>query len=179
MSAESALVTYARQRDTSNKSRVAILAGAKLVIAKVGNYQSNIADIAVSAQVSKATIYNQFADKAEMMESLVESEVIRLTELALAATSRQEALALLSTAISQDLSLRKLVETDPSDIAKLVTITNHPIWVLAHQGIAKVFGADSAACGVILRWLIGQIASPITEEESAAQSKRLAATLFN
>ena len=179
MSAESALVTYARQRDTSNKSRVAILAGAKLVIAKVGNYQSNIADIAVSAQVSKATIYNQFADKAEMMESLVESEVIRLTELALAASSRQEGLALLSNAISQDLALRKLVESDPSDIARLVTITNHPTWVLVHQGIAKVFGADSAACGVILRWLIGQIASPITEEESVAQARRLAATLFN
>ena len=179
MSAESALVTYARQRDTSNKSRVAILAGAKLVIAKVGNYQSNIADIAVSAQVAKATIYNQFADKAEMMESLVESEVIRLTELALAASSRQEGLALLSNAISQDLALRKLVESDPSDIARLVTITNHPTWVLVHQGIAKVFGADSAACGVILRWLIGQIASPITEEESVAQSRRLAATLFN
>ena len=179
MSAESALVTYARQRDTSNKSRVAILAGAKLVIAKVGNYQSNIADIAVSAQVAKATIYNQFADKAEMMESLVESEVIRLTELALAASSRQEGLALLSNAISQDLALRKLVESDPSDIARLVTITSHPTWVLVHQGIAKVFGADSAACGVILRWLIGQIASPITEEESVAQARRLAASLFN
>jgi len=179
LSAESALVTYARQRDTSNKSRVAILAGAKLVIAKVGNYQSNIADIAVSAQVAKATIYNQFADKAEMMESLVESEVIRLTELALAASSRQEGLALLSNAISQDLALRKLVESDPSDIARLVTITNHPTWVLVHQGIAKVFGSDSAACGVILRWLIGQIASPITEEESVAQARRLAASLFN
>ncbi|MEY4888608.1 MAG: hypothetical protein RL237_671 [Actinomycetota bacterium] len=179
MSAESALVTYARQRDTSNKSRVAILAGAKIVIAKVGNYQSNIADIAVSAQVAKATIYNQFADKAEMMESLVESEVIRLTELALAASSRQEGLALLSNAISQDLALRKLVESDPGDIARLVTITNHPTWVLVHQGIAKVFGADSAACGVILRWLIGQIASPITEEESVAQARRLAASLFN
>jgi len=179
LSAESALVTYARQRDTSNKSRVAILAGAKLVIAKVGNYQSNIADIAVSAQVAKATIYNQFADKAEMMESLVESEIIRLTELALAASSRQEGLALLSNAISQDLALRKLVESDPSDIARLVTITNHPTWVLVHQGIAKVFGADSSACGVILRWLIGQIASPITEEESVAQARRLAASLFN
>ena len=179
MSAESALVTYARQRDSSNKSRVAILAGAKSVISRVGNYQSNIADIAVNAQVSKATIYNQFADKAEMMESLVESEVIRLTELALAASSRQEGLALLSNAISQDLALRKLVESDPSDIARLVTITNHPTWVLVHQGIAKVFGADSAACGVILRWLIGQIASPITEEESVAQARRLAATLFN
>jgi hypothetical protein len=51
--------------------------------------------------------------------------------------------------------------------------------VLAHQGIAKIFGADSAACGVILRWLIGQIASPITQEESLAQSKRLANSLFN
>ena len=179
MSAEPALVTYARQRDTSNKSRVAILAGAKSVISRVGNYQSNIADIAVSAQVSKATIYNQFADKAEMMECLVESEVIRLTELALGASSRQEALALLSNAISQDLALRKLVESDPLDIAKLVSITNHPTWVLVHQGIAKVFGADSAACGVILRWLIGQIASPITQAESLAQSKRLATSLFN
>jgi AcrR family transcriptional regulator len=179
LSAQPALATYARQSATSNKSRAAIFAGAKAVIAEVGNYQSNIADIALRAQVSKATIYNQFADKAEMTEYLVESEVIRLTDLALAASSRQEALNLLSIAISQDQALRKLVESDPTDIAKLVTISNHPTWVLAHQGIAKVFGADSAACGVILRWLIGQIASPITQEESLAQSKRLANSLFN
>jgi len=114
-----------------------------------------------------------------MMECLVESEVIRLTDIALAASSRQEALFVLSTAISQDEVLRKLTQTDPSDIAKLVTISSHPTWVLAHQGIAKIFGADSAACGVILRWLIGQIASPITQEESLAQSKRLANSLFN
>ena len=179
MSAQPALATYARQSATSNKSRAAIFAGAKAVIAEVGNYQSNIADIALRAQVSKATIYNQFADKAEMTEYLVESEVIRLTNLALAASSRQEALNLLSIAISQDQALRKLVESDPTDIAKLVTISNHPTWVLAHQGIAKVFGADPAICGLILRWLIGQIPSPITKEESLAQSKRLANTLFN
>ena len=179
MSAQPAVAPYARQSATSNKSRAAIFHGAKLVIADVGNYQSNIADIALAAQVSKATIYNQFADKAEMMECLVESEVIRLTDIALAASSRQEALFVLSTAISQDEVLRKLTQTDPSDIAKLVTISSHPTWVLAHQGIAKIFGTDSAACGVILRWLIGQIASPITQEESLAQSKRLANSLFN
>ena len=179
MSAQPAVSLYARQSATSNKSRTAILSGAKLIIAEVGNYQSNIADIALRSEVSKATIYNQFADKAEMMECLVESEVIRLTDLALATTSRQEALYALSTAISQDEALRKLTQSDPSDIAKLVTISNHPTWVLAHHGIAKIFGADSAACGVILRWLIGQIASPITQEESLAQSKRLANSLFN
>ena len=178
MSAEPAL-NYARQIATSNRSRAAIFAGAKSVIAEVGNYQSNISDIALRSQVSKATIYNQFADKAEMMECLVESEIIRLTDLALSAGSRQEALYLLSQQICQDEALRRLVETDPLDIAKLVTITSHPTWVLAHQGIAKIFGQDFAACGVILRWLIGQIPSPITEEESLLQSKRLAATLFS
>ena len=178
MSAQPALANYARQNATSNKSRVAIFAGAKVVIAQVGNYQSNIADIALSAQVSKATIYNQFADKAEMIEQLVESEVARLITLALSANSRQEGLYLLSTSISQDEALRRLVETDPNDIAKLVTISTHPTWVLAHQGVAKVFGADTAICGLILRWLIGQIGSPITKEESLAQSKRLANALF-
>jgi len=179
LSAQPAVSLYARQSATSNKSRAAIFNGAKLIIAEVGNYQSNIADIALRSEVSKATIYNQFADKAEMMECLVESEVIRLTQVALAASSRQEALFALSTAISQDEALRKLTQSDPSDIAKLVTISSHPTWVLAHHGIAKIFGADSAACGVILRWLIGQIASPITQEESLAQSKRLANSLFN
>jgi AcrR family transcriptional regulator len=179
LSAQPAVSLYARQSATSNKSRAAIFNGAKLIIAEVGNYQSNIADIALRSEVSKATIYNQFADKAEMIECLVESEVIRLTQVALAASSRQEALFALSTAISQDEALRKLTQSDPSDIAKLVTISNHPTWVLAHQGIAKIFGANSAACGVILRWLIGQIASPITQEESLAQSKRLANSLFN
>lgn len=178
MSAQPALSNYARQNATSNKSRAAIFAGAKAVIAQVGNYQSNIADIALRAQVSKATIYNQFADKAEMIEQLVESEVARLITLALSANSRQEGLYLLSTSISQDEALRRLVETDPNDIAKLVTISTHPTWVLAHQGVAKVFGADTAICGLILRWLIGQIGSPITEEESLAQSKRLANALF-
>ena len=178
MSAQPALANYARQNATSNKSRVAIFAGAKAVIAQVGNYQSNIADIALRAQVSKATIYNQFADKAEMIEQLVESEVARLITLALSANSRQEGLYLLSTSISQDEALRRLVETDPNDIAKLVTISSHPTWVLAHQGVAKVFGADTAICGLILRWLIGQIGSPITKEESLAQSKRLANALF-
>jgi len=66
LSAQSAAAPYARQVATSNKSRAAIFNGAKAVIAEVGNYQSNIAQIALRAQVSKATIYNQFADKLRL-----------------------------------------------------------------------------------------------------------------
>lgn len=137
-----------------------------------------MAEIALRAQVSRATIYNQFADKAEMMAYLIDSEITRLTDLAIAADSREESLYRLSVEISQDLALRQMVETDPTDIAKLMTITNHPLWVKVHQSLTSIFGADSAGCGLILRWLIAQIASPITEEESRTQAKRLVRTLI-
>jgi hypothetical protein len=101
-----------------------------------------------------------------------------LIEIGFAAQSRVEALTKISIEISQDPALRRLVQSDPLDIAKLVSISNHPTWVLVHQGIAKIFGADAAAGGIILRWLIGQVASPITEAESHAQAKRLAKSLF-
>ena len=137
-----------------------------------------MAQIALRAQVSRATIYNQFADKAEMMLFLVDSEITRLTDLAIAADSREESLRRLSVEISQDLALRQMVESDPTDIAKLMSISDHPLWVKVHQSLVSIFGADSAGCGLILRWLIAQIASPITEEESATQAKRLVRTLI-
>jgi AcrR family transcriptional regulator len=162
--------TYAKQHATSNRSRQAIFRGAKEVISEVGSYESNMAQISLRAQVSRATIYNQFADKAEMMQFL--------TDLAIAADSREESLRRLSVEISQDLALRQMVESDPTDIAKLMTISDHPLWVKVHQSLVSIFGADSAGCGLILRWLIAQIASPITEEESATQAKRLVRTLI-
>ena len=58
---------------SSQRTRSAILMGAKVVIAEVGSYESNMVDIAARAQVSRATVYNHFADKEEMMFSLLES----------------------------------------------------------------------------------------------------------
>ena len=113
-----------------------------------------------------------------MMQFLIDSEITRLTDLAIAADSREESLRRLSVEISQDLALHQMVESDPTDIAKLMTISDHPLWVKVHQSLVSIFGADSAGCGLILRWLIAQIASPITEEESATQAKRLVRTLI-
>jgi AcrR family transcriptional regulator len=175
---ENSTGTYAKQHATSNRSRQAIFRGAKEIISEVGSYESNMAEIALRAQVSRATIYNQFADKAEMISYLIDSEITRLTDFAIAADSREESLYRLSVEISQDLALRQMVESDPTDIAKLMTITDNPLWVKVHQSLVSIFGADSAGCGLILRWLIAQIASPITEDESRTQAKRLVRTLI-
>ena len=103
------------------RSRSAILSGAKIVIAEVGSYESNMTDIADRAQVSRATVYNHFADKEEMIHSLVESEINRLADLARSAPTPKDALFTLSTQISSDPALRKMSLTDPLDIAKFVT----------------------------------------------------------
>ena len=159
---------------TNQRSRTAILSGAKIVITEVGSYESNMNDIAARAEVSRATVYNHFSDKEEMMLSLVESEIQRLAEIARKAPTKLDALYSLSIEISKDPALRKMVETDPLDIAKFVTVTDHPLWQLIKSSLASIFGESS---GTVLHWLIGQIASPLTPAESAKQADQMARAL--
>ena len=159
---------------TNQRSRTAILSGAKIVITEVGSYESNMNDIAARAEVSRATVYNHFSDKEEMMLSLVESEILRLFEIGKKAPTKRDALYALSIEISKDLALRKMVETDPLDIAKFVRVTEHPLWQLINSSLATLFGESG---GTVLRWLIGQIASPLTPDESAKQADKIARAL--
>ena len=159
----------------AQRSRTAILAGAKIVIGEVGSYESNMVDIARRAQVSRATVYNHFADKEEMMLSLLESEILRLADLAKAATSTKNALLVLSREISGDVALRKMTVTDPTDIAAFITIGAHPLWAVVQESLAKIFGLDNSS--LVLHWLLGQVASPLTPAESAHQADQLSSAL--
>ena len=160
---------------SQNRTREAILQGAKLEIAEVGSYESNMVDISAKAQVSRATVYNHFADKDEMILALVESEIERLTKLAQSAESPEQALLKLSRDISTDKALAKMRLTDPTDIAKFVTRTDHPLWDLANESAIKVFGPTNGS--LVLHWLISQIGSPLTDGESATQAEKLALAL--
>lgn len=159
----------------AQRSRTAILAGAKIVIGEVGSYESNMIDIAARAQVSRATVYNHFADKEEMMLSLLESEILRLADLAKAATSTKDALLVLSREISGDVALRKMTVTDPTDIAAFITIGAHPLWAVVQESLTKIFGLDNSS--LVLRWLLGQVASPLTPAESAHQAEQISSAL--
>jgi AcrR family transcriptional regulator len=159
----------------AQRSRTAILAGAKTVIAEVGSFESNMVDIAARAQVSRATVYNHFADKEEMMFTLLESEILRLSDLAKSAPSPKDALQVLSREISEDKALRKMTKTDPGDIAAFVTIGEHPLWAIVQESLTKIFGLDNSS--LVLHWLLGQVASPLTSAESAHQSDQLARSL--
>ena len=159
----------------AQRSRTAILAGAKIVIGEVGSYESNMVDIAARAQVSRATVYNHFADKEEMMLSLLESEILRLADLAKAATSTKDSLLVLSREISGDVALRKMTVTDPTDIAAFITIGAHPLWAVVQESLTKIFGLDNSS--LVLHWLLGQVASPLTPAESAHQADQLSSAI--
>ena len=159
---------------TINRSRSAILSGAKIVITEVGSYESNMNDIAARAEVSRATVYNHFSDKEEMMLSLLESEIYRLFEVGKRAPTKRDALYAISVEISKDPALRKMVETDPLDIAKFVTVTDHPLWLLIKSSLESLFGESA---GTVLHWLIGQVASPLTSAESAQQADQIVRAL--
>ena len=162
---------------TQQRSRLAILAGAKKVITEVGSYESNMMDIADRAEVSRATIYNHFVDKEEMMMTLLSSEVERLIEGAKAAPTPIDALTYLSQEISSDAALAKMVETDHDDIIALITITDNPLWIQIHREIASIFGAGESATGLILRWLLAQVTSPLPFDQSRIQATAIASLL--
>jgi len=162
---------------THQRSQIAILAGAKEVIAEVGSYESLMNDIAERAEVSRATIYNHFADREELMNALLASEVERLIEVARAAKNKSDALFQLSRNISEDLALAKMVETDRDQVIALITITGHPLWIAIHRAAAEIFGDDENSVGLALRWLIAQVTSPLTAAQSQIQADRLASLL--
>jgi len=162
---------------THQRSRVAILAGVKEAIATVGSYGSLMNDIAERSEVSRATIYNHFSDREELMQALLASEVNRLIALGKSAASRAEALYLISREISDDLALAKMAETDHDDVLALMTITDHPLWIEIHRAAAEIFGGDENSVGLALRWLIAQVSSPLTAEQSRVQADRLATLL--
>ncbi len=162
---------------TYQRSQIAILAGAKEVIAQVGSYESLMNDIAERAEVSRATIYNHFADREELMNALLASEVERLIEVARTAKSQADALFQLSRNISEDFALAKMVETDRDQVIALTTITGHPLWIAIHRAAAEVFGDDENSVGLLLRWLIAQVTSPLTAAQSQIQADRLASLL--
>jgi len=155
---------------TNHKSRSAILAGAKLVIAEVGSYQANMIDIAARSAVSRATVYNHFSDKSEMFLALLESEIARLAHGAKSCATPAEGIFYLSRQISEDPALAAIRRLDPTDLARLVSSADHPLWAVASESLKKLFGSNSE---IILRWLIGQIGAPLSEQESRAQADQL------
>lgn len=150
---------------------------ARALLIENGISATNMIEIADRAKVSRASLYNHFRDKSEVFVAFVETEIERISTLALVAQSRADALYMISREISGHPGLRRALETDGELIASALSIRDSQIWVNIYSELAKIFATDVIGVGMIVRWLLGQVTSPLSDEHSRQQADRLATTL--
>ena len=153
------------------------MSAAKDLLGESGISATNMIDIADRAQVSRASLYNHFRDKHEVFVALVETEVERISTLALIAQSRAEALYTISREISQHDGLRTAIECDGDLMAAALTARDHKVWVEIYAQLSRIFATDVVGVGLILRWLMGQVTAPLSDEHSREQANRIASIL--
>ena len=177
MSTNSARATYQHQSTIHRRTRSAIMDAGRALLSESGISGTNMIEIADRAQVSRASLYNHFRDKGEVFVALVETELERISTLALVAQSRSEALYLISREISEHQGLQKALKTDGDIMANALSASDHKIWVEIYSQLAKIFATDVVGVGLVLRWLMGQVTAPLSQEHSRQQADRLAAIL--
>ena len=153
--------TRSRAGNAMARTRAGLLDGALRAVAAQGTRRTTMNDIAASAGVAKATLYNHFRTKDDVWSALVEAELARLAGecagLPLAA-----ALSLAATRISQHPALRRIAHTEPAVLARLlVEDPAGPGWRLAREAVRRQLGAAGVAGDdLVLRWLASHLAAP-------------------
>jgi TetR/AcrR family transcriptional regulator, transcriptional repressor of aconitase len=161
---------YAPQVATHRRTQVAILEGAKSLIATVGLKKMSMIEIADIAQVSRATLYNHYRDKDSVLRALCESEAERFVNLARNSTSAIDALEKLSVEISQDNALENMRKTDPESLTLLLSSQEDRLWKAVSSAISLVV-VDPVVSELTVRWLIGQALYPLTPSQSRQQAE--------
>ena len=158
------------------RTQGAILEGTKSLIATVGLQRTNMIDIADTSQVSRATLYNHFRDKASVVRALLESEVDRIFALIDSDISPADALLGISREISTDPALTMMRKTDQGILAQILVRVEDPIWQQINAGLVRLLG-DENRSAIARLWLIGQVMQPLGVEQGRAQARAIASAI--
>ena len=140
------------------RTRAAILEAAKTLVAKQGYSSTSMIDIADTAEVSRATLYNHFRDKVSVYRALLEDEITRIFKMAALKSSSADSLTYLAGEISGDRALAMLRGTDLALVTELLTSSEHPLWSEIARQMELVFESKSP---ILLSWLIAQALQPL------------------
>jgi len=163
---------YAPQVATQRRTQIAILAGAKNLIASVGLKKMSMIEIADVSEVSRATLYNHYRDKESVIRAVCESEMARLVTIAQSAPNSTDALELLSLQVSQDAALAAMRTYDSENLTNALAKQDDLLW----QGFAIAMThivANPVVSELCIRWLIGQAMYPLNAVQSRQQAEVL------
>jgi AcrR family transcriptional regulator len=163
------------------RTRAAILDAADVCIGRDGVRRTTMCDVSSQARVAKATLYNHFRTKDDLIAALVLARTEQLAaecaELAVAGLA--PALEHAGRSLGASPSLRQVAAGEPALAAALATPGSGRAWQAARVGVATVLresGApsDEVSVELVLRWLCGQVLWPAAESELALGARVLA-----
>lgn len=168
------------------RTRMAVLAGARQCVQKYGTRKTTMVDIASTAGVAKATLYNHFRTKSEVLAALVESEIAAAageTADAAALVGLDAALTRLAGRLGEHPVIRRLALTEPTVLVELVLPAPTPAsgWAAAREALHGLLAPSTRAPDLghatetVLRWLVSQLLWPAPREEAAWAVGRLLA----
>ena len=167
--------SHTRAGNAMNRTRAGLLAGAARAFADQGLRRSTMQSVAAAAGVAKATLYNHFRTKDDVVAALLSAEIDRLAALS-AALPPDQALAALSDELGAHPVLRRLAETDPETFAGLLTVDPEQ-WAELTGRLAGALRIDVDDADLVARWLAGVVLQPGRSTTRHRHAARLAAAL--
>jgi AcrR family transcriptional regulator len=169
--------TRSRAGNAMNRTRAALLDGARRAVRTHGT-KITMAQVAASAGVAKATLYNHFRTREALLDALLADEVEALVSR-FGALPLADALSGAASEVAEHPLLRALAQLEPATLARLgcIDLSANP-WRRASEAVDAVLSADRRAGGeLVLRWLASYLLSPATQASIAADLAILVAGL--
>ena len=163
------------------RTRAAIVDAAAQTVAAKGVRRTTMADVAAAGGVAKATLYNHFRTKDDVLVALVEARVTALRTACAATASSAGPVAALEQAAAELAvlpDLRRVAADEPALLVPLAALQDGRTAEAARTAVADVLTAAGATPGaaevdLVLRWLAGQLLAPLAPEAAAAQARLL------
>ena len=158
------------------RTRAALLEAAATCLERQGVRKTTMSDVAATGGVAKATLYNHFRTKDDVLVALVDAQVAALAE-ACRATAADEGLAAALELAAAELRawppLRRVAAQEPALLVPLAVPTQGRGWQAVRAAVAQVLTAGGAPAGpaqveLVLRWLLSQLLWPVEDGSSGA-----------
>lgn len=157
------------------RTRGAILSAAEDCLARQGVRATTMGDVAAAARVAKATLYNHFRAKDDVLAALVQTRAASLAaecerlagERGLAAALEHAAAALAASG-----ALRRVAADEAPLLLPLAVPGQGRGWEQVRKEVATVLAAAAVPAGpvqveLVLRWLLSHLLWPPAAEAAA------------
>jgi AcrR family transcriptional regulator len=150
------------------RSRAAILDGARAAVEANGT-KITMAQVAARGGVAKATLYNHFRAREDVLAALLLDEIDRLVA-AVSHLELSQALITAAVAVSEHPLLEALGGQDTTALAVLARVdVRSPGWARVAQAVERLLRRSGrAGTPTVLRWLSSFIIAPAEEVDIAA-----------